>query len=132
VKFRRRRAAQPSPERPTVAAFEIQWPDGWITAEPKAVNVWQVERVPDGLAVLVGALLTDGSNLGALVWPRGSRFVRHSPTTDWAIEERFDHEPLNGEDEVVIGRMWRVQMEALVAAVKLAEQELGGRPPTDV
>lgn len=112
-----------------VRVHEVEFPKEWSTSEPVLVSPLATEKVGRrGEALLVVVLFGDGTNIVALTWPGGQALARTSFETGWSIEERFDGEKSPGEAGGVVERMWRMAVDALVGAVRDAEDYFGGRP----
>jgi hypothetical protein len=68
-------------------------------------------------------LLEDGSNLFALIYPGGQRFVRTAHQIDWGIEERYEPPP-RPRDLPRVNRLWRELVDEMVAAGKAADADM--------
>lgn len=112
--------------RVDIPDFTVELPPEWKTAD------WSVDHIAPiaeadlayGKALLVMAMLNDGTNILALTWPSGQRLARMSPETGFAIEERFTgRSPQSGAAK--IDEVWRLGVESMVRAGHEAERELG-------
>lgn len=117
-----------------MSAFEnvhsIELPEEWRTADvnPRFVEVVGTVDLPRGRqAVIVMLMLTDGTNIIAISWDRGTRFVRATAHTNWAIEEKFiGASP--AADEGVLLEAWKSAVELLSGSVKDTRAEIAADP----
>lgn len=106
--------------------WTIELPEAWRSApfRPGFVKVLGEVTLPRGrTALLVMALLKDGTNVLALTWDRGARLARTSPDTGWALEERFTGRP-PGRGEGALIQVWKVGIDAVIKAGKEAQTDL--------
>lgn len=104
----------------------IELPEPWRTADfrPGFVKPLGEAQLPrNRSALLVMAMLKDGTNVLALTWDRGARLARVCPDTDWALEERFTGRP-PGAGEGILVELWRIGIDAVVASGKAAHAEM--------
>lgn len=100
----------------------VEFPDGWGTATP----VDTIHYSKDDLHI-AGVLLEDGSNLFALIYPGGQRFVRAAPVADYALEEAFTGEPPSVEDKAAVDGEWRQILAMMIDAGREVDAVLGRR-----
>lgn len=100
--------------------FPVAWLDGkgWLIG-PEIVAAHQLDDGAYG--VIAGGVLSDGTNVLGMSFPRGQRLMRISPDTDWAIEERFDGET----PSAVLLEVWPKVVESMRLGMQDAREELG-------
>lgn len=108
---------------PRGAEWQLDLPREWKTADWDTSKLEVIAELPAAGAVLVNAMLADGTNLIGMLWPGGQRLVRCTPD---GVDERFGAR-LPKKHRKVLSRAWRVAVKSLVAAKQAAERELG--PP---
>jgi len=103
---------------------EIKFPDEWYTApwdKCELISVLTIKRTGEQM-FLAGGTLEDGTCLYGLGYSGGQRVMRLSPSTDWAIEERFRGTPKKA-DRRVVNDTWRGCVQSLVTAKQKTEEE---------
>ncbi len=102
----------------------IAWP--WPVSGTVHVQQSLTKNTSLGDAVLHSFTFDDAGYGGVLLHPQGARFMRISPETDWALEERKEGTtpPEIAED---IEEAWRFHV-ALFAARNKELREAGDRP----
>lgn len=98
----------------------VDFPDGWGTAAPVDTLIYS-----KGDLHIAGLLLDDGSNLFALIYPGGQRFVRAAPVADYALEEAFTGDPPSAEDKSAVEEEWRVLLSMMIDAGRAVDAALG-------
>jgi hypothetical protein len=99
---------------------EVEFPSEFVTGRP-------IEATPipvgDGMAALT-ILLDDGTNLLALVYEGGARFLRMQGTClhDNEVLEREDGEPL-AEQRAAVRRAWSMLIRSFEMATILADAD---------
>lgn len=102
----------------------IELPPAWRTADfdPHMIEVVAEADLPKGRkALVVMAMLKDGTNVLALAWDRGTRLARSAPP-DWKVEEHFTGRP-PGPGEGTLITAWRLGVESMLAARTEAEAD---------
>jgi hypothetical protein len=80
---------------------------------------------PAAKAMLTQAMLTDGTNIMALMWPTGQRILRTGPATGWALQEHFDGAlPDDDKARRVLGMIWRVAVESMIQGCRDADADM--------
>lgn len=122
-----------SPNTAREPEWSVELPTAWQAAPfwPERVKVVATAALPRGReALLVNAMLRDGTCVIALTWDRGRRLARCGPANDWGIEERFLGKPPAADEQVLL-RLWKIAVNAQLEAVRQAEAELGKPPVSD-
>lgn len=106
-----------------MAEWTVALPEAWGTAEfdPHFCEVIAEAELPRGRsALVVMAMLVDGTNLLALAWDRGTRLARMAPP-DWKLEERFTGRP-PGPGEGLLIKAWAIGLDCMLKARGDAER----------
>ncbi len=105
----------------------VDFPDAWGSAPPiESLN----GKVSAGV-YLAGVLLEDGSNLWALIYPGGARFVRTAAAIDWGIEERYTGTPPREDDAATVNETWALVVGQVLESGATVDQQYAdaGLPP---
>lgn len=97
----------------------VDFPDGWGTGAP----VDEVAFVNGDMRIF-GLLLDDGSNLFALIYPGGQRFVRAAAQADYALEEAFTGDPPSAGDLPAVDAQWRQILSMMIEAGRKTDAAL--------
>jgi hypothetical protein len=104
--------------------FPAEWvSDGQRVIEVQVTGEWRDERTGDAIWA-ARAELPDRTVLVALVWPKGSNFMRCSPHTDWALEERLGPP---GSVTPAVRELWAGLVKIVVGALDQHRAEGGAR-----
>lgn len=110
--------------------WKMEIPPEWKTAEWDQARIRPMLEVPAAGGMACQAMLKDGTNLVALMWPTGQRLLRMGPATGWAMQEHFEG-TIPKPDRKVLSDVWAKLVQAYVAAAADADEDLRrmGRPP---
>jgi hypothetical protein len=108
------------PSSPRTVTFPADWVgDGPRVLEVQVTGQWRDEKTGD--ALWGGRTeLEDGTVLVALVWPKGSNFMRCSPHNNWALEEKLGPP---GSLTPAVSALWRGMVTVVVDALQSQRQE---------
>jgi hypothetical protein len=111
----------------SVRDWTLEMPPAWMTGEWECLDLLAEGRLAaGGAALLVDGVLTDGTNVMAVLWASGQRLLRMGPPTEYAVQEHYTGK-LPPEDKV-IDRMWKVAVNAMIQAKADTEREFGPPP----
>lgn len=108
----------------------MEIPPEWKTAEWDRASIRPMLEIPAAGGMACQAMLKDGTNLVALMWPTGQRLLRDGPATGWAIQEHFEGS-IPEADRKVLSDVWAKLVQCYVAAAADADEDLRrmGHPP---
>jgi hypothetical protein len=111
----------------SVRDWTLEMPPAWMTGEWECLDLLAEGRLAaGGAALLVSGVISDGTNVMAVLWAGGQRVLRMGPPTRYAVQEHYTGSL--PPEHAVIDRMWKVAVDSIIQAKAEAEQELGPLP----
>ncbi len=110
--------------------WTMEIPPEWKTAGWSVEHCRPMLEVPAAKAMAAQAMLRDGTNILALMWPTGQRLLRIGPATGHAMQEHFTG-TIPAEHRKVISDVWAKLVACYVEAAAMADDDLRrmGRAP---
>lgn len=113
----------------TGVAWKMDLPPEWLTGRWLVLDAIAESDLLHGQALLVSGILSDSTNVMAVLWPAGQRLLRMGPPTDWALQEHYCGRPpsaVAGGDTIEM--MWRVAVDSIIEAKAQTVAECGPPP----